>query len=615
MAKLIGTAGHVDHGKTSLIRALTGIDADRLPEEKKRGMTIDIGFAYLDLPEVGRASIVDVPGHERFIHNMLVGALGIDVALLCVAADEGAMPQTQEHLEILSLLPVDRMVVAMTKCDMADADLREIVSDDIRTALKDTRFAQSPIIPVSSVTAEGLEALRQELVIQLKAATERADGPWYMPVDRVFSVKGHGTVVTGTLVQGTVGLGERAVLQPGGEEVRVRALHSHEEPLEKAERGRRTAVNLGGVKTENIHRGMILGASGAVFETQILDAKVHWIREVKHGMRIRLSIGAEEAIGKVFLADNEPELAQFRLEKLIACALNQPLIVRRYSPMTVLGGGKVSVPQAKVRRKSEAVAKLGEGLSLEDSVIAAVSAHPNGTPTEEVARQLGQSLQALGSVFEKLLQEGRLVGFAGLWLTAQGFQSASDRFMLSLKNFHETNPSTRIHPREKVVEQAGLKWQGKPLDRILATLVQEGRIIVEGTGVRAADFSVQLSPKQRTLLDRAVAELEKGGGNVPAPLDIARALAVPPQAVEEILRLGIEAKEVVRIEEGIFYSATQIQGFKQRLEKEMAGRGFSAAEFRDLIGSSRKYVIPLLEYLDANRFTMRQGDLRVLVKR
>jgi selenocysteine-specific elongation factor len=262
MAKLIGTAGHVDHGKTTLIHALTGIDADRLPEEKRRGMTIDVGFAYLDFPEIGRVSIVDVPGHEKFIHNMLVGAHAIDVALLCVSADAGVMPQTREHFEILRLLPVDQMVVAMTRADLADEDTRSLVQLDIEELLGGTRFEGSPIVSVSAISGEGLDVLRNQLWEALGRTVAAEDGHWYLPIDRVFGVKGHGCVVTGTLSQGTVKVGDQAVIEPGQIEVRVRSLHSHDNALQTSERGKRTAINLGGIKLEDVHRGMVVGAPG-----------------------------------------------------------------------------------------------------------------------------------------------------------------------------------------------------------------------------------------------------------------------------------------------------------------------------------------------------------------
>lgn len=609
MARLIGTAGHVDHGKTTLIQALTGIDTDRFPEEKARGMTIDVGFAYIDLPPVGKVSIVDVPGHEKFIHNMLVGALGIDVALLCVAADEGVMPQTREHVEILRLLPVQRMVVALTRADLADADTRELATDEVRELLDASRFSTANIIPVSAVTGEGLPRLREELVRALQDTEDARGGPWYLPIDRAFAVKGHGTVVTGTLAQGRVKVGDRAYLEPGHWEVRVRSIHSHGELLDSGEPGRRTALNLGGVRLEDVRRGMTVGEPGAAFETTCLDVEIEWLVEPKHGQRVRVSIGAEEAMGKAFLNAHDPTLVQLRLEQPVAAALHQPLILRRYSPMDLLGGGKVVVPLAKVRRKSEAVAVVRAQDDAE-AILGALGESPDGLMTEELCRLLGKTPQLLGGVFESLSADGKVVGFGGRWVSSAGLAALRRRVAETLSALHEANPTTPAHPRERVASQAGVAWAGKPYDRLLATLAQSGDIVVEGNLVRLPGFRLALSDKQRAFLDRVKEALIAAGANVPFTSDLAAQLHVPPQAVDEILRLGVQAKEIVRVEDGIFYADAQIEQLKDVVRKLPSP--FAASDFRDATKSSRKYVIPLLEHFDSIGFTMRQGDRRIV---
>ncbi len=609
MARLIGTAGHVDHGKTTLIQALTGIDADRLPEEKARGMTIDVGFAYLDLPGHERVSIVDVPGHERFVHNMLVGALGIDVALLCVAADEGVKPQTREHIDILRLLPVDHLVVALTRADLADADTRELATLDVVETLSKTRFANAPIIEVSAVTGEGLESLRVALSEALSVASQPKGGPWYLPIDRAFAVKGHGTVVTGTLAQGLLRNGDRAYLEPGHIEVRVRAIHSHGEHVEKADYGRRTAINLGGVHLDDVRRGMTVGEPGATFETRCFDGRIEWIVPPKHGQKVRVSIGADEVLGKAFLNDHDPALVQLRLDEPVAVALHQPFILRRHSPMEVLGGGRVLVPSGKPRRKSESPTLI-QADDEATAILQAVGEGPDGLMTEEICRLLGKSSQALGSTFETLSAEGKIHGFAGRWISLRGFELGIEKMQEALSELHRLNPKQALHPREKAMAMAGLAWSGKPLDRILSRLAEARVLVVEGTGVRDAAFSIQLTDKQRLFLDRVKEGLESAGVNVPFPSDIARSLSVPPQAVDEILKLGIEAREIVRVEEGIFYTSGQLEGFRARLQA--LSSPFAASDFRDAIGSSRKFVIPLLEYFDATGFTLRQGDKRVV---
>jgi selenocysteine-specific elongation factor len=611
MARLIGTAGHVDHGKTTLIQALTGIDADRLPEEKQRGMTIDIGFAYMDLPGIGRVSIVDVPGHEKFLTNMLVGALGIDVALLCVAADESVMPQTREHLQILELLPVEKVVVALTRADLADEETRGISRIEVDELMTASRFGSVPIVEVSALKGEGLVELRDLLVATLKEQESKVSGPWYLPIDRAFSVKGHGCVVTGTMAQGVVKVGDRGILEPGGQEVRVRAIHWHSVSLGQSEKGKRTALNLGGIKLEDVRRGQSVGEPGALFETSCIDARVRWIEEpCKHGLRVRVSIGSDEVFGRVFLSDADPEVVQLRLESPVSCALNQPLIVRRYSPPDLLAGGRAVVPVSVIRRRGEVAVVIDDSSEGDEAILHVLQGKPMGAPTDEICRLLGRTPQALGDVFERLQSTGQAKGFGGLWFATEAFELAATKFLETLKSLHDANPGQAMLPREKVLEAAQLKWTGKPLDRILAALTAEGRLRSSGTTVRHPEFSIALTSRQREFLDRVVAELGKAPVNTPPLADVAGVLGVPAQAVDEIVRLGVEAGELVRVADGIFYTPDQLEALKVKVIALSGGKPFSAAQFRDAVGSTRRYAIPLLEYFDSIRFTTRTADMR-----
>lgn len=611
MAKLIGTAGHVDHGKTTLIQALTGIDADRLPEEKRRGMTIDVGYAFINLPRHGKVSIVDVPGHEKFLRNMLVGALGVDLALLCVAADEGVKPQTREHFQILELLPVERMVVALTRADLADEVSRELCREDTAVLLKGSRFEGCPIIEVSAETGEGLGGLVQALDAGLDDTGQPPSGPWYLPIDRVFSVKGHGSVVTGTMARGTVHSGDTAILMPTGQEARIRSIQWHGEQLESAAAGQRAALNLSGLKLEDVERGQAIGEPGSLFESQIVDAKVRWISRPRHGSRVRVSLGADEAIARVFLSDQDSEFAQLRFERAIACALDQPLIVRRYSPPELLGGGKVVVPVAIKRRKSEALGETARG-SSEQEILAVLETQPEGIVTEEICRRLGKSQQALGDAFERLSHAGQARGFGGFWFTAENFDRASERLLNALDRLHDRAPLVAYQPREKAVEAARLKWTGKALDRIIGALATSGKIEATGTNIKKAGFRIQLTERQRNFLDRVKAEILSQDVNTPHPAEIAARVQAPPQAVEEILKLGQQAGEIRNIGEDIWFAELQIGSIKTRLEKSFASRPFSIAELRDALGTTRKYAVPIAEYLDRAGFTTRIGDKRLI---
>lgn len=614
MSQLIGTAGHVDHGKTTLIQALTGIDADRLPEEKKRGMTIDVGFAYIDLPDIGRVSIVDVPGHEKYLANMLVGAWGIDLALLCIAADEGVKPQTREHLDILDLLSVQRMIVVITRADLADRETREIVIDDAKKLVAETRFAASPLVVVSAESGEGMDELRGEIARQLRLSPPpKLQGSWYMPIDRAFTVKGHGLVVTGTMAQGRVKVGDKAYVQPGNQEARIRAIHWHSESINGSERGRRTALNITGIKSEDIERGQTIGEPGAVFETNQVDALVRWKTPIKHGSRVRVALGSDEVIGRIFLNDEDPALVQLRLERRTAAALNQPLIVRQYSPPDLICGGTVSVPQAKRRAKGESAQKLVK--DDDEAAILAIlhTAKGAGVTTDEICRQMGKSPTALGSVFERMLRGGKVLGFAGLWFSEAGFEQAWTSFEKALDQMHAKNPAASAIPRERVLSAAKLTWSGKPLDRILSAMSEQRRILLQGTSVRLPSFQVQLSPKQRSFLDRILVELRKESVNTANPHQLAAILHVPMQAVEEALRLGTQTGEIVRIDDVVYYATEQVASIKERLRETMRSRSFPAAEARDALGTSRKYIIPLLEYFDGTRFTARVGDKRKII--
>lgn len=614
MAKLIGTAGHVDHGKTTLIRALTGIDADRLPEERKRGMTIDVGFAYIDFPKVGRVSIVDVPGHERFIKNMLVGALGIDVALLSVAADDGVMPQTREHLQILELLPVERLVVALTRSDLADDETRALCKLDVEQLIGTTRFVSSPICFVSALTGEGLPDLRVALADAL--SQERADeaGPWYMPIDRVFSVKGYGTVVTGTVARGELREGDAAMIFPGKTPTRIRKIEWHDQPQPSSERGRRTALNLGGIKAERVHRGMSIGADGALFETIVVDLTMQWVAEPKHGSRVRLAIGADDAVGKLFLNAHDSAFAQVRLDRPVAAATEQPVILRAYSPPVLLGGGRVRLPLARPVRRSE---RPEQAASSADalSIVSLVASAASGLENEELCRRLGRTAQSLGDELEVLKSRGELIGFAGLWFTRETFELATARLLQALLELHGDMPMKSMVPRERAIEKSKLSWIGKPLDRILAHLAGQSRIRLDGTLIAHSDFRVQLNARQRELLDRAIEALLSFGVNPPGERGLAEALGVPVQAVSEIIRLGLETQALTRIAEGYVLPQPTLESVKVQIV-ELAKEGpFTSSRFRDALQTSRKFAIPLLEYFDSIRFTRRAGDMRVLEAR
>ncbi len=618
MAYLIGTAGHVDHGKTTLIAALTGIDPDRLPEEKARGMTIDLGFAYVDVEGVGRVSIVDVPGHERFIKNMLAGASGVDVALLCVAADEGVMPQTREHFQILRLLEAKRMVVALTKCDLADREMIEYAKLDVAALLEGSPYEGCPNVEVAASRGVGVDELKNVLgeVIRALPPRDTTGKDWFLPIDRVFTIVGHGTVVTGTLARGAVHVGDEAELLPGGDRVRVRSIQTHGSASDHAEAGQRTALNIVGTKKELLHRGQALCAPGTLEETTCINIRLVEVAEIEHGERVRAHIGSGEFIGKVFLFDNAPGIAQLRLESPAACGKGQRLVLRRYSPPDLLAGGEVVTPSAKPRRKSDSkIAEIVQPTSDEpiaERILRVLSSKPSGTKTEEVCEALGMIANALGDAFEDLKKSERALGFAGVWLTPEQFDSLAERIRSALAKLHEANPRSSYHPKATVLQEAGVDWDPKPVDRLISRLAEERRVLVQGSGMRHPDFAIRLSDKQQELLSRVLEVMEKFGAVAPDAKELAGEAGAPPQAIEEIWRLGVETGQIVRVEEGMYYSRRTIEELETTVRQ--LGPRFTVAQFRDATGSSRKFALPLLQYFDEAKVTRRVGEERVVVE-
>jgi len=608
MLHLVGTAGHVDHGKTSLIRALTGIDTDRLPEEKRRGLTIELGFAFLDIPDVGRVSIVDVPGHHRFLHHMLSGAMGVDVALLCIAADQGIMPQTREHLQILELLPTQKLVIAVTRADLADADLRDLVHAEIEEFIGSSRFGTCPLVFTSATTLEGLDELKSETAVAIRQAAPSAQRPWYVASDRHMVHAGFGTVLAGTLMGGPISVGDPVEIQPEGLISKIKGLQIHSQSTQRAEPGQRVAINLTGVKSDEVHRGSLLGQPGSVFASTILDVRVRWIKPGKHGARVRISIGAEEVIGRCFLSDADAELVQLRTEVGVGVTKGMPVVIRAYSPPSLLAGGVIVVPVSQVRRKNAASRQTTEAVEIADLV----AREPWGMPTDDIARLAGRTPTSLAGELERLKASAELLGFAGLWFTPLSFTQAVEKLEKALARVHTEYPTRATLPRDAVLKHAGIPWSGKPLDRIISHMAQSGSLRVAGTQIALASHRPTLAPRQRELLNAVLGKMTAAGLACPDAASIALELRIPSQAVKEIIKIGIEAGELTVIGDGLVYPTSLLEDLAARLRTAFAGKTFTPADFRDGFGATRKYAIPLLEYFDARGVTKRFADGRVV---
>lgn len=641
---IIGTAGHVDHGKTTLIRALTGTDTDRLQEEKARGMTIDLGFAQLRLPspEPGalaiEAGIVDVPGHERFVKNMLAGAGGVDVALVVVAADEGPMPQTREHLDILTLLQVEHGVVALTKADLADADLRELAVDATREALEATPLAQAPIIPVSAESGEGIEALLAGLARAVFAAPLRdRRAPFRLPVDRVFSLPGVGTVVTGTLVAGTLASGDPVSVQPQNLQTRARTLQTHNQRVDAVVAGMRVAVNLPGVVVSEIERGAVLCSPGTLQATQLFDAHVGLLRSaprlLRHRERVRLHLGTGEVLARVLLLEGNEAApveagknervfaAQLLCETPAAPVRGERFVVRTYSPQRVIGGGTVLDPHPvrRYRRGDAAAQALFEARGaddLVDQVYAALAAQHRDWAPGELAADLGMPEENVRPVLALLEEQGRAVAFPdGRWVSDLVVGRLGDTARRVLATYHKQNPLRRAMPPGGLRTPLAKAASVRDFNSVLTFLEIEGVLAVEPTlGVRLPEHEVTVPPGWQSAADTLLRVFGEAGLQPPPPDFLQRDY---PRDVPVLTLLNILAErgELVRVADDLFFHPSAMAHLKETIRRLAHGNeGVTVGTVRDATGSSRKFILPLLEYLDAQHFTRRQGDARVLAE-
>ena len=617
---VIGTAGHVDHGKSTIVQALTGIDPDRLQEEKERGLTIDLGFAWLRLPGGNEVSIIDVPGHERFVNNMLAGVGGIDLALLVVAADESVMPQTREHLAILDLLNIRRGLVALTKKDLVDDDWLALVTADVEEVLKGTTLEGVEVVPVSGKTGEGLPELVSAIEALLQETETRQDlGRPRLPIDRSFTMSGFGTIVTGTLIDGGLNVGQQVELVPAGMVSRVRGLQTHRQKLEQASPGRRVAANLTGIAHEEISRGDVLTTSGWLKPTTAVDVHLKVIadapRPIRHNMFATVHTGSSETVARVRLLENqvaepgESTWAQLKLDRPVAVVKGDYFVVR--SNQTTLGGGNVVDPHARRHRRRyqpvlERLAVMEKG-SDRDVLLKSIEA---SEPTEFQALVNHANLQPAAARAElKEMASERLavvlsngtIGKGVYIYTAAGWAALSDKARAFLDGYHRRYPLRTGAPKEELRSRLGMTPQvfGRALPRL-----EEDEVLVEnGPAVRLPGHTPQLSAEQGSAVDAYLTVLESDPYSPPtdSPVD------------PEVLNLLADEGRVVRVSESVVFAASAYKGMVDRISKYIGERGeITVGDVRDMFGTSRKYALALLEYLDQQRVTRRVGDARVL---
>lgn len=625
---IIGTAGHVDHGKSTLITALTGINPDRLKEEQERGMTIDLGFAWLTLPSGQVVGIVDVPGHERFLKNMLAGAGGVDVVLLVIAADEGIMPQTREHLDILRLLDVKAGVVALTKCDLVDQEWLQLVTEEVKQFLQDTPLKEAPILPVSAVTGQGIDELRNALQEAVERVTAReVNAPFRLPIDRVFTLTGAGTVITGTLVSGRIRMGDAVEILPPGIGARVRQIQMHGRKVEEAVAGSRVAINLPGVEKTQIERGMVCVPPGMFRPTQAFDAQLTLLPDVVKGltqrMRIRVYLGTAEVIGRVSLLDSErlepgaQGFVQIRLEKPLVCARSDRFVIRTYSPMFTVGGGVVLEPHAPRHKRFnheviEHLQSLLTGTPAE-KVLAILAQLPAGMEEAELVRRVEGEVSDIQTLLRQLEEEQKVLRVGDVWFEQGVWQELLERVKQTLHRYHQQNPLRAGMPREELRSIVTKGLSPRLFEALLVRWQVQGAIALQGTLVRLADFSIRLNERQQRLAER-VAQVIREGRATPPPVSlIAQRVGAPPDAVKAMIGVLQEMGVLVQVGEDIFFHQEVIEELAELVRRTIREKGsLSVGEFRDLTGSSRKFAVPLLEYFDNIRLTRRVGDVRVL---
>jgi selenocysteine-specific elongation factor len=638
---VLGTAGHVDHGKTSFIRALTGIETDRLKEEKKRGITIELGFAYLDLPCGHRIGIVDVPGHERFVKNMVAGVTGMDLLAFVIAADEGIMPQTREHFDICRLLGVDEGFVVITKKDLVDEDWLEMVIEEVDDFCRGSFLEGAPIVTVSSVSGEGLDQVIDiiDQFVRQHQFTE-AFGPFRLPIDRVFAMKGFGAVVTGTSISGRTALGDELRLYPGDRSAKVRGIQVHSQTVDVVEAGHRTAINLQGTELEEISRGMVLATPGCLEANFMLDCSLFYLpanqKPLKHRTRVRVHLGTAELTGRVSLltADEikpgEEVPVQLLLEEPVAVWPGDRYVIRSYSPVVTIGGGEVLGSQAPKKRKrlaekdrayNESVFQVLQHGIVEDRLLLFLKeAWTIGLTFDQLAVRLGIFGKQLTKVLGVPLSAKRLVvvdSAAQRYLAKEAADEVTATIVSSLTAYHQSHPLRNGLSKEEV--RSGFKSHVNPkvFNYCLNELLRKNVVVQEESVIRLADHQVALKADEKQLRSDLQAWYRQRGLMTPTVKETYEHFAdYPAELVKSVIDLLLKDGTLMKVSEALYFDAAQLQDLQDKVTAHLREHGeIDAPGFKDLSGLTRKFSIPILEYLDRIKLTIRIGDKRVLRKK
>jgi len=631
---ILGTAGHIDHGKTTLIKALTGTDTDRLKEEKLRGITIELGFASLDLPSGQHIGIVDVPGHEKFVKNMVAGATGIDIVVMVIAADEGVMLQTREHMEICTLLGVKYGFVVLTKIDLVDEEWLELAMEDVKDFIRGTFLEDIPVIPVSSKTGEGIDNFIDTLdKLSAKIPDRTSSGLFRLPVDRVFTMKGFGTVITGSLISGRIQVGDTIMIYPSTITSKVRGIQVHNQSVNEAEAGMRTAINFQGLEKASVNRGDVLANPGALTAGYMVDISLNFLssnpKPAKNRMLVRLHTGTSEVLGNLILLDKEElnpgetTVAQLRLDTPVSLVKDDRLVLRSYSPVRTIGGGYVlnPIPQKHKRFKLEIVKGL-KGLENSDPE-EIISYHVDesgylGLSFSSLKLMTNIPEKKLDNIIQGLLSKKNIIQVDRenkIYIHENTFDRLIKKIKDNLGGYHKTNPLKAGMPREELKTKFPPDMNSKLFTLIINQMIKSKDIATEEETVHLADHKVSLGTDQTDIKKKIIETYKKNELTPPYFRELAKTLNVDAARANDVLMLLVNEGIIIKTKEDLYFHTDAIKGLQNKLVNFLASNGeITTPQFKDMTGASRKFVIPLIEYFDSKKVTLRIGDIRKLRK-
>ena len=624
---IIGTAGHIDHGKTTLIKAMTGRDTDRLKEEKKRGITIDLGFTYFDLPGGKRAGIIDVPGHEKFIKNMLAGVIGMDIVVLVVAADEGIMPQTKEHMDILSFLDIPKGLIVLTKCDTVDREWLDLVKEDVASRVEGTFLEESEILEVDSISGRGIGELVEKLDEMSGNVGERDYAkPARIPIDRVFSLTGYGTIVTGTLMEGSIKKGDTLDVYPSMKKAKIRNIQVHGEDVDTVYAGQRAALNIAGLKKNELERGEVIAETDSMENTMMVDVKLSLTKDEKRRLenwtRLRLYHGSAEILCRLVLLDREVLepgetcYAQLRLEKTHAFKYGDLFVVRYYSPLETVGGGEVidTNPQKHKRFSEDTLEtlELKSGGNKKDIIEQLIRTAPGHVmDMQAIQKSTGFESGEVKSCIEELLGEDCIYPLNESYIHVQSFEAIEEKALKITNEYHMGNPYKRGVPKEELKNKLIGERSGDIFEKLLAKMSEGGSLIVEGHTVRLKNFEIELTERDSKLA-RELLEYYDGADLTPDNFTTIKAKLGIGKKEMPVFEYLLQEGSIVKVDEELYYSKASYERILKKVLEILSKQGFiSLKEFKEAFNLSRKYAIALLEHYDNAKITKRDGNRRI----